>query len=345
MTAMERRTLVMGTVTPARSSEDMLRRLCAAGMCGVRINSAHVEPDGLRELIRRVREVAPEIKILMDTKGPEMRTTDLETGVEEVILATDTDIIVTGAAGATTAGEIHVNVTGLGTTLHPRDILFIDDGAIKLTVSGIVDADTVRCTVIIGGSLGSRKGIGAGIGAKLPQLPAVSERDRRNIAVALEENIDMIAHSFVRNADDVAALRAVVGNSSVEVYAKIECREAVDNLEEIAAASDGLLVARGDLGAQIALERVPAIQARALELAGSLGRPSIIATQILASMMHSPVPTRAEASDIALGVMQGARWLLLTGETAVGEYPVECVDFMTRVIAETDNYLCSCNGR
>ncbi len=338
-------TKVMATIADNRANAGFISALHAASMRGIRINSAHVTPEAIRSIIATVRSVSPAIKILMDTKGPEMRTTALAEDVEEIRLDEGQEILVKGGCTPTGSSEIVVNVMRLGDFLLPGNRLFLDDGEIILEVVERKGTDTLLCAVVKGGGLGSRKSMSVSEEATLPPLPAVSEKDKVNISAALEEGIDMIAHSFVRSAEDIAQLREILDGTPTKLYAKIECREAVENLEEIAAVSDGLLVARGDLGAQIPIEKVPAVQMRVMSLCRSLGKPVIVATQILNSMMHSPVPTRAEVADIAFGTYLGAEWLLLTGETAKGEYPEECVRVMAATIEETEAYLESCREK
>lgn len=335
----------MATIADNRATSQFISVLHAASMRGIRINSAHVTPDAIRAIISTVRGVSPEIKILMDTKGPEMRTTALAQDVEEIGIAEGQEILVSGGSGTTDTSEIFVNVMRLGEFLLPGNRLFLDDGEIVLEVDMIKGEDTLLCAVVKGGTLGSRKSMSVSEDATLPPLPAVSDKDKVNISAALEEGIDMIAHSFVRSSEDVVQLRELLAGTPTKLYAKIECREAVENLEGIASVSDGLLVARGDLGAQIPIEKVPAVQMKVMSLCRTLGKPVIIATQILNSMMHSPVPTRAEVADIAFGTYLGAEWLLLTGETAKGEYPEECVRIMGRTIEETEEYLESCKEK
>lgn len=330
-------TQVMATIADTRADAGFIEALHREGMTGIRINSAHVNPQAIRHIIRTVHGVSDEIKVLMDTKGPEIRTTAVSG--DEIFIGQGANIVLTGGDRYTDTECISVNVMRLGDYLKPGNRLYIDDGEIELEVKGRLDSDSLSCEVIKGGVLGSKKSVSVSEGASLPPLPAVSEKDRINIEAALELGIDMIAHSFVRSAEDVAELREILNGTPTKLYSKIECREALDNLEEIAVASDGLLVARGDLGAQIPIEKVPAAQMRVMALAEKFCKPVIVATQILHSMMHSPVPTRAEVGDIAFGTLLGADWLLLTGETAKGEYPVECVRVMTKTIEETEAYL------
>ena len=262
----------MATVADDRCTREFVERLHSLGMEGVRINSAHVSPQTMREMIALIRSVSPSITILIDTKGPGTR---------------------------------------------------------------------VKARLVKAGNLDSRKTLNIP-GTEIPPLPAVSPRDLLSLRAAVEAGADIVAHSFVRSAADVLAVREVIAGSSVRLYAKIECREGVENIPSILEVSDGLLVARGDLGAQIDPADIPAVQLQALSLCHAAGKPSIVATHILQSMMQNPSPTRAELSDIALGVMEGASWLLLTGETARGEYPGECIDIMRRTIAATVNANLSC---
>lgn len=336
-------TRVMATIADNRATEQFVRELHAAGMEGVRINSAHVTPEAIRTIIATVRAVDPAIVILMDTKGPEMRTTALEPGIESVRMDAGAEVRVCGGDAHSGSSRIFVNAPAVGSCLASGDRLFIDDGEIELKIKRVENDNTLLCKVIRAGVLGSRKSVNASEGAKLPPMPAVSEKDRVNIKAALECGIDIIAHSFVRTADDVRQVREELGSSAVKLFAKVETREALDNLEAIADAADGLLVARGDLGAQIPLCEVPAAQMRIMALCKTAGKSTIISTQMLDSMMRRPQPTRAEVSDIAFGVCQGADWLLLTGETAKGDYPAEAVSVMHGTIAATEKYLEPCS--
>lgn len=332
-------TRIMATVADSRCDREFVGRLHALGMEGVRINSAHVDPDTIRRMVTTIREVSPSICILIDTKGPEIRTTAIE-GSEPHSLPEGRIIRLRSGVGPTTAECVSVMVDGLERYATEGCRILLDDGEIELTAES-VDADGVTARVTKGGLLDSRKTLNIP-GTEIPPLPAVSDRDRLSLRAAVEAGVDIVAHSFVRSAADVEAVRSVLAGSSVKLFAKIECREGVGNLQEILDASDGLLVARGDLGAQIEPENIPAVQHRILSLCHAAGKPSIVATHILQSMMTSPTPTRAELSDIALGVMEGASWLLLTGETARGAYPAECIDIMRRTIKATTDARLSC---
>lgn len=333
-------THIMATMADGRCTHDFVREMAEAGMDSVRINSAHVNPDSIAAMTATIRVAAPEVAMLMDTKGPEIRTTALPDEVDSLTLGDGERLTLVADPHATTqAGRIAIAVAGLDRYLRPGNRLLIDDGAIELTVAESSDGEEgVAAIVTRGGELGSRKTVAAPE-VELPPLPAVSERDRVNIAAAIEYGVSMIAHSFVRSAADVEAVRSLIAGTGITLYAKIECREAVENLEEILAAADGLLVARGDLGTQVAVERIPVIQHRIATLCRAAGKPVIVATQMLDSMERNPYPTRAEVSDIALAVMEGIDTLLLTGETARGAHPVRCVEVMRRTIKETEAYL------
>ncbi len=330
-------TSIMATVTLERCTPQFLTSLQRLGMEAVRINSAHVSPEELTSMIETIRRHTPDIKILMDTKGPEIRTTEVSTPID---LSVGQRVKIMSGTDISTQDVIYVNVPEIHSCAAAGMDIMIDDGDISLTINGVEDK-TIQATVTKAATLNSRKTV-AIPGAVIPHLPAVSERDRENIYAARKAGIDMIAHSFVRNADDVHAVRDCIEGSDIMLYSKIECREALDNLMPILEASDGLLVARGDLGTQVPLSEIPAIQYRILSLCRHTGKPSIVATQILQSMISSPTPTRAEVNDVALAVMEGADTLLLCGETAVGDYPEKCVEIMHRTIESVTRHSLSC---
>lgn len=320
----------MATLTLEHCTPEFITSLRNYGMDSVRINSAHVTPDELCAMVKTIRRTDPAIKILMDTKGAEIRTTDVTSPL--TLNAGDTTIICHGES-LSTPDRIYVNCRCIESCPGYGTKVLIDDGDIELKIIR-VDSEGIQCRVVEGGIVDSRKTV-AFPGTLLPHLPAVSETDRRCIEAAKKANIDMIAHSFVRSAQDIHDVRDIIGDTDITLYAKIECEEAVEHLEDILTAADGLLVARGDLGTAMPIYEIPAIQHRVVSLCRQSGKPVIVSTQILQSMFESPVPTRAEVSDIALAVMEGTDTLLLCGETAVGLYPARCVEVMRKTIDST----------
>lgn len=330
---MTRSSLIMATVTASQTADStLIRQMRSAGLSGVRINSAHVTPDKLKEMIAQIRAIDPRITILMDTKGPEMRTTALDAPIDFSV----GDIMhISSDSGDIPSSEscIRINVPMLHDHLKPGQQLEFDDGAISATVTD-VNGEIISARVTAGGSLGSRKTMTTE-GFDSSYLPAVNLRDRLNIEAASEAGIDIIAHSFVRSASDVKAVKELVEGSSTKVFAKIECEQALKNLNEIIAESDGILVARGDLGTAVDPCCIPVLQADIIARCRQADKPTIVATQIMQSMIENPRPTRAEISDIAFSVIEGVNWLLLCGETAQGRYPVNCVEIMSRTIQIT----------
>lgn len=322
-----RRTTIMTTLTTERCTPEMVRSLRNAGMGSVRINSAHVTPDDITKMVGTIRSIDPGIKILMDTKGPEIRTTHLIPLLE---IVEGMPVTFQSGTADSTPQCICVMMEALERYVKPGNQLWIDDGELRFEVTA-TDGHKILTRALNSGTLGAKKTV-AVPGVELPPLPAVSMRDAENIETAKAAGIDMIAHSFVRSRADVEAVREHLKDSGIVLYAKIECRQALDNFEEITASADGILVARGDLGTAIPVSDIPAAQYDMLRRCAELKKPTIVATQILHSMQSSPNPTRAEVSDIALAVMEGAYTLLLCGETAVGQYPVKCVEVMYATI-------------
>lgn len=322
---------VMATLTLERCGRDFIESMIDEGMTSVRINSAHVTPEQLKEMVASIREVSPQLGILTDTKGAEVRTTEALSPVivrEGQILR-----FAYGPEEMSTAQCVMLNAPEVERHIAPGQRMLVDDGAVELEVTetgeGYFLARGVRDGVIE-----SRKTVGFP-GIDLMHLPSVTERDRSAIIAAREAGVDMIAHSFVRNADDVKAVRRLLEGSEVRLYAKVECRSALENLDEIIDAADGILFARGDLGNAIPLSSLPAVQWRTLARCRERGCPVILSTQILQSMMTSPAPTRAEVNDIFLGVMEGASTFLLCGETATGAYPREATGYLSRTISDS----------
>ena len=331
-----RRTKIIFTLGPATESEEMLEKLLRAGADIVRLNMAHASHDWTRGVIRRIRAVSArvgrDVAIMMDIKGPEIRTGDLAVPIElqpgEIF-----DFTVKPGAEREHAEEIRsvdVNYQGLVNDIKVGDTVLVDNGLLRLEVLA-KNENHIRCRVLIPGPLSSRRHINLP-GVKVG-LPAFTAKDRADATVGLEEGIDFLALSFVREAADVALLRAFLAEtkSKVRIISKIEDQSAITNLDEIVAASDGLMVARGDLGIECPFEDLPVIQRRAINACLSQGRPVIVATHMLESMITQPVPTRAEITDVANAVYELADCVMLSGETTVGKYPLESVQMLDKI--------------
>ncbi len=337
-----RRTKIIATLGPATESEKMLTRLITAGVDVIRLNMAHAKHDWTREVIRRIRTVSTkvgrEVAIMMDIKGPEIRTGDVSAPLElragEIF-----DFTVRPGADRENGEEIRsvdVNYRDLVKDIKVGDIVLVDNGLIRLEVREKHHTH-IRCCVLTPGSLASRRHINLP-GVRV-NLPSFTEKDRADSLVGLEEGIDFLALSFVREAADIVQLRSFLKKqgSAVRIVAKIEDQTAIDNLDDIIRATDVLMVARGDLGIEVPFEDLPVIQHRAVRTCLAVGRPVIIATHMLESMIHQPVPTRAEITDVANAVYEQADCVMLSGETTVGKYPLDCVrvlDSISRRVEE-----------
>ncbi len=334
-----RRTKIIFTLGPATESEAMLEKLITAGADIVRLNMAHARHDWTRTVIRRIRAVSArvgrEVAIMMDIKGPEIRTGDLTVPIElragEIF-----DFTVkpgTGGAQGENAEEVRsvdVNYKDLVNDIKVGDTVLVDNGLLRLEVLA-KDEARIRCRVLIPGPLSSRRHINLP-GVKV-NLPSFTEKDRADSLVGLEEGIDFLALSFVRMARDIEGLREFLAfhKSKVRIIAKIEDQSAITNLDEIIRACDGLMVARGDLGIECPFEELPVIQRRAVRACLAQGRPVIVATHMLESMITQAMPTRAEITDVANAVYELADCVMLSGETTIGKYPLECVQMLDKI--------------
>ena len=331
-----RRTKIIFTLGPATESEEMLEKMIRGGADIVRLNMAHAKHDWTRTVIRRIREVSArvgrEVAIMMDIKGPEIRTGDLVTPIE--LKAGEIFDFTVKPRTAPDAGveirSVDVNYQNLVNDIKVGDTVLVDNGLLRLEVLAKDDAH-IRCRVLIPGPLSSRRHINLP-GVKV-NLPAFTEKDRADSLVGLSEGIDFVALSFVREAKDVEQLRAFLAEqkSKVRIIAKIEDQSAIAHLDEIVRACDGLMVARGDLGIECPFEDLPVIQRRAVRACLAQGRPVIVATHMLESMITQPVPTRAEITDVANAVFEFADCVMLSGETTVGKYPLECVQMLDKI--------------
>lgn len=330
-------TEIMATVANNRCTTEFIEGLVDNGASHFRINSAHVDADQFKQMVDTIRNVAPFGDILTDTKGPEIRTTDIADGRDRIDIEQGDVFILKPAsadAGLTRRGVITVNYDRIAETAPVSTRILFDDGALEMVVAGKNEEGFPVVHALNRGVLGARKSLSIP-GADISDLPAVTERDRRSLVTAAKLGVEIVAHSFVRNADDVKRVRDVLteaGGANVKLYSKIECRSGLEHFSEILEASDGILIARGDLGMEVPVEFLPALQRELVERTHAAGKPVIIATQFLQSMMSSPRPTRAEITDIETGAHQEAETLLLCGETAAGQYPFEAVATMRRAI-------------
>jgi pyruvate kinase len=332
-----RRAKIVATLGPASSSYDQLRAIIEAGVDVARMNLSHGTYEVHEQIYRDVRKAASDLDkpvgVFVDLQGPKIRLTKFKEG--PVMLEK-------GATFKITTDEIEGDVNICGTTFKglPGDVsvgdyLLIDDGKVKLRAVEVSDT-TVTTIVEIPGTVSNNKGIN--LPGVAVNVPALSEKDEEDLRWALKLGVDMVALSFVRNASDIERVQEIMREEGrkVPVIAKIEKPQAVENLEEIIDAFDAIMVARGDLGVELPLEQVPIVQKRAVELARRWAKPVIVATQMLESMISSSIPTRAETSDVANAVLDGADALMLSGETSVGSFPVETVSTMARIIQSTE---------
>ncbi|MDE6177628.1 MAG: pyruvate kinase [Duncaniella sp.] len=335
---MQKFTKIVATVSDRRCDIEFIKSLAEAGVNVVRMNSAHIEYEGFKRIVENTRAASDSLAIMMDTKGPEIRTTATVTG-EPVTFVTGKRVRILGRPDGLTDGDtICLNYTDICKVLSPGNRLLMDDGEVGFLVTSI-DHEAVMAVAENDGVLGSRKSVnlpGVTIG-----LPAITERDRRNIGYAVELGVDFIAHSFVRSAADVMEVQKILTElgSDTKIISKIENQDGIDNFDEILDASYGIMVARGDLGIEVAAERIPGIQAMMINKCITAHKPVIVATQMLHSMIEHPRPTRAEISDVANAVYQRADAMMLSGETAYGKYPVDAVRIMSRVAREVESSL------
>lgn len=327
-------TKIVATISDKRCDVDFIRELYEEGMNVVRMNSAHLDREGFMKIINNVRAVSHRIAILIDTKGPEVRTTVAEN--DGIILKTGDVVKVAGDASKISSNEcIYVNYEYFVRDLKIGDDILIDDGEIDLKVTEKQDSYLV-CEVLNDGKIGSRKSVNVP-GVRI-NLPSLTEKDKTNILFAIEQNIDFIAHSFVRSKQDLHDIQEILDahQSPIKVISKIENQEGVDNIDEILAHSYGIMVARGDLGIEVPQERIPGIQRRLIRKCVKAHKPVIVATQMLHSMIENPRPTRAEVNDIANAIYYRTDALMLSGETAYGKYPVEAVRTMAKIALEAE---------
>ena len=337
-----KKTKIICTMGPNADNEETLRALIENGMDVARFNFSHgdyEEQKARMDLLKRVRkEMHRPIAILLDTKGPEIRTGVLENG-GKVLLREGEEFTLTATEMAGTEKMVYQTYPQLSKDVKPGDTILIDDGLIGLKVKEIQGKDIV-CRVVNGGELGQRKGIN--VPNVSVNLPGITAKDKKDIIFGIEQGIDFIAASFVRNADAVREIRTILKEHNaehIEIISKIENSEGIENLDKIIQASDGIMVARGDMGVEIPAYEVPHVQKMIVEKCNQKYKPVIIATQMLDSMIRNPRPTRAEVTDVANAIREGTDAIMLSGETAMGKYPVEALKMMVKIAESTEQYM------
>ena len=336
---MRRRTKIICTIGPATASFDGLKALLEAGMNVVRINMSHSDHANAAKIINWIktlnRQVDYPVPILLDTQGPEIRTGVLENPMElspgDVVTLSvrDGDLI--------EQRSIHVNYTELVDVVEVGRIITVDNGLMNFKVLQKKDHQ-LTCEVIDGGTLGSRKHVNLP-GVRV-NLPAITAKDREDITFGMKNDVDFIALSFVRSPDDVKELKQFLGSKrqSIKIVAKIEDQEGVNNIHQIVAAADGVMVARGDLGIETDIADLPNVQRRIVHACARQGKRCIVATHLLESMIDNPIPTRAEVTDVANAIYEGVDAVMLSGETSVGQYPTRCVEQLSNIANRTERF-------
>jgi len=333
-----KQTKIVASVSDLRCEVDFIKQLYEAGVNVIRMNTAHATPEGLKKIINNVRAVSPHLGILIDTKGPEVRTTGAEAPID---YKTGEKVCIIGKPEQDTAHDvICLSYGDICKDVKVGDDILFDDGELDMRVVGN-DGEKLTVEVMNDGKLGSHKSVN--VPGEHIDLPALTEKDKRNILLAIEEDIDFIAHSFVRSKEDLMEVQKILDehNSDIKIISKIENQEGVDNIDEILDHCYGIMVARGDLGIEIPAEKIPGIQRMIIKKCVFRKKPVIVATQMLHTMIKNPRPTRAEVSDIASAVFHNTDALMLSGETASGAYPIEAVKTMAKIAeqAEADRRL------
>ncbi|MBI2954024.1 MAG: pyruvate kinase [Chloroflexi bacterium] len=335
-----RRTKIVCTIGPASKSDDVLREMIMSGMDVARINFSHGDRTTQAAYISSVRRLAMEqgqtIAVLQDLQGPRVRIGPIKGG--QAFLSPGQTVVLTVRPVAGDAREVSVLGADLSKDVRPGNRILIEDGLIELVVEEVHPGETA-CRVVVGGPLGAHKGIN--IPDVTISVPTITDKDRQDMAYGVKQGVDFVALSFVRTADDVKEARKLLTSlgSDAPIIAKIEKHEAISDIDSIVEAVDGVMVARGDLGVEIPLEQVPLVQKSIIHKCNLAGKPVITATQMLNSMIENPRPTRAEASDIANAILDGTDAAMLSGETAIGRYPVASVRTMAKIAVEAEQAL------
>ena len=338
-----KKTKMVCTIGPKSESKEMLTKLANAGMNVMRLNFSHGDYEEHGARINTIREIMAEggkrVAVLLDTKGPEIRTIKLQGGNDVALVAGQDFTLTTDKTVVGDTTKVAVTYEGLTKDLKPGNTVLLDDGLVGMTVKEVV-GNEVRCIVKNNGDLGENKGVN--LPGVAVQLPALAEKDIADLKFGCEQKVDFVAASFIRKADDVKQVRKVLddnGGQAIKIISKIENQEGLDNFDEILELSDGIMVARGDLGVEIPVEEVPFAQKMMIEKCNEAGKMVITATQMLDSMMKNPRPTRAEAGDVANAILDGTDAVMLSGESAKGKYPEIAVQTMAKICERTDKEL------
>jgi pyruvate kinase len=327
------RTKIIATIGPASATPERLLALRDAGMSVVRLNGSHATPDWHRTTIRMIRETLPEVPILLDIPGRKIRTMHL---AHEPRFNAGDRIVLTTDMSHDGSAKVPVSHSSLHTMISPGDTIMADDGTLKFTVEAVEGRDII-CIACSGGTLRSRKGI------NLPQValegPIVTEKDRELIAMAKESGVDYLGISFVESSDHIRQIREAIGAETPRIVAKVENAIGLRNTDQIAEAADAIMIDRGDLAVETSYENLAIAQKSIIRAARRHAKPVIVATEMLHSMISSLSPTKAEVSDVSNAVFDGAAALMLSGETAIGKYPIECITTMRRIAESTEEYL------
>ncbi|MCH8256753.1 MAG: pyruvate kinase [Proteobacteria bacterium] len=334
-----RKTKIICTIGPKTSSYPMLEKLAAAGMDIVRLNMSHGEHESAARVIKHIktlnRKVTYPIAILLDTQGPEIRTGDIANDLE---LKNGSIITISVRDTKVEESSIHIQYAELIDAVDIGDRITVDNGIINFEVLAKNENGTMQCKVIDGGILKSKRHV------NLPgirvNLPAITKKDKADILFAVEQQVDFIALSFVREAQDIRDLNELLGDKAgkIKVIAKIEDQSGVENIEEIIDEADGIMVARGDLGVEINVAELPNVQRRIVQLCAEKGKRVIVATHLLESMIENPIPTRAEVTDVANAIYEEVDAVMLSGETTVGRHPIRCVEQLVEIAEATESF-------
>ncbi len=336
---MLKKTKIVATLGPVSANEKTLQAMVRAGLNVVRFNFSHETREKHAEsmaLVRRVsKKLGTPIALLQDLSGPKIRIGDFKDGRVELVKGRK--IVLTTLPCEGTPARVFINYKRLPQEIRPGKFILLDDGKKKLRVDKVGKTD-ISCTIIVGGDTKGRRGVNLP-GTHL-NISSITAKDRQDLETGIRENVDFIALSFVRRVEDVLELRKILdrAKSTARIIAKIETDEAIKNLDGIIEAADGVMVARGDLAVEVPMEQVPFLQKRIIRQARQSGKPAIVATQMLESMINAPVPTRAEVSDVANSILDGTDAIMLSEETTLGKYPVEVIAMMTRIAEEVEGH-------